>query len=126
MAHYIVDAGAHTFGEAFVHEGGGDGVVVCRKAVYHVVYLCCGHAFANVLGEIIQQGSVDFGACADTGQLLLGTECASHRQFISFFLIMLNFGFYFVGIVFRSKPDSFHELFHCLFFFISSKVTTKK
>ena len=78
----------------------------------------CGHAFANVLGEIIQQGRVDFGACADTGQLLLGAECASHRQFISFFLIMLNFGFYFVGIVFRSKPDSFHELFHCLFFFM--------
>ena len=118
MAHYIVDAGAHTFGEAFVHEGGGDGVVVCGEAIHHMVNFGCGHAFANVLGEIIQQGRVDFGACADTGQLLLGAECASHRQFISFFLIMLNFGFYFVGIVFRSKPDSFHELFHCLFFFM--------
>ena len=34
VAHYIVDAGAHTFGEAFVHEGGGDGVVVCGEAIH--------------------------------------------------------------------------------------------
>lgn len=30
---------------------------------------------------------------------------------------MLYLGFYFIGIVFRSKPDSFYELLHdCIFY----------
>ena len=46
---------------------------------------------SRMFSEIIQQGRVDFGACADTANCSSVAECASHRQFISFFLIMLNF-----------------------------------
>ncbi len=56
----------HTLWEAS-HEGGMASWF--GEAIHHMVNFGCGHAFANVLGEIIQQGRVDFGACADTGQL---------------------------------------------------------
>ena len=49
MAHYVIDADAYAFWEPLVQERGGNGIMVCREAIYHVVYFCGRHPFANIL-----------------------------------------------------------------------------
>ena len=74
VAHHIVNADAYALRKAFVQEGSGNGVVVCRKAVYHVVYLCRGHSLADILRDVIEQGGVYPCAFAYACQLLFRTQ----------------------------------------------------
>ena len=82
------------------------------EAVDHVVYLSDGHAFADILRNIVEQGGLDFSTFTDNNQLLLGTEQVAFWQADAFMFILLYFSFYFIGIVSGSEAGSLYQLLH--------------
>ena len=136
VAHHVVDADAHALGESLVEEGGGDGIVVGGEAVDQVVHVGRGHAFADVRGHIVQQGSIDFGALADAGQLFGGAEQVALGQADAgqlfggaeqvalgqadaFFLEFLYPGFHLVGVSLGREALGVYELLHAFPFLIN-------
>ena len=76
------------------------------EAVDHVVYLSGGHAFADILRNIVEQGGIDFGTFTDTSQLLFGTEQVALWQAGALMFLLLYFCFFFIGIVFWGEAGS--------------------
>ena len=125
VTYYFVDACTYTFGESFIIEWGRDSTVARCEVIYHTVDFFCRHAFTNVLGNIIQQCSIDFSTFAYTFQLFRCTEYLSWREFYALFSVFLNFIFYLVRVIRRGEPEALDELFHCFCIFYLSVNGTK-
>ena len=128
VADDFVDAGADALGEAFVEEGRGDGVVVRGEAVDQVVDVGRCHALAYVRGHVVQQRRVDAGAGADAFYLLGCAQQVALREADAFFLVMLDFVFYFVRIPFGGESGLMDELLHVsvLFLMLQSYALARK
>ena len=124
VAYHIIDTGADTFRKSFVVERSGDGTVFCSEVIYHDVDFFGRDPFTDMLRNIIQQGSVDFGTLTDSFQLFGSTQYFARWEFVTLFSVFLYFRFYFSRVIGGSKPESLDKVLHYyrMFFNRTTKV----
>ena len=69
VAYDIVQGSAYTLGEALVVKRSRDTAVFCREVIDQAVDFSRTHSFADMGGDMIQDGSVERRALSDGGNL---------------------------------------------------------